>query len=173
MATLWHKLKSVSIEVQTTIHMRLPVCQLQTEEPLENARGKIYPAFKTKESPFLWMERPWDFWEIGSHVYPQDTDEVTQEILTDSILRSSSREFSNTILFQFVFIIYGRILSWPLRAWWVTNVMVSSNRQIIVCCAGREWESVFAAHMCDSFAMQEYGKHPTSTTEPYWTGVFV
>lgn len=53
------------------------------------------------------MEKPWDFWEIGSHVYPQDTDEVTQEILTDSILRSSSREFSNTFLFQFVFIIYS------------------------------------------------------------------
>lgn len=53
MATLWHKLKSVSIEVQTTIRMRLPVCQLQTEEPLENAGGKIYPGFKTKESPFF------------------------------------------------------------------------------------------------------------------------
>lgn len=53
------------------------------------------------------MERPWDFWEIGSHVYLQDTDEVTQEILTDSILRSSSREFSNTFLFQLVFIIYS------------------------------------------------------------------
>jgi len=53
MATLWQKLKSVSIEEQTTIHIRLPVCQLQTEEPLESARGKICPAFKTKESPFF------------------------------------------------------------------------------------------------------------------------
>lgn len=100
----------------------LPFTFSRQSSSQKHTRGQICPVFLTKASVcfFLWMEQPWDFWEIGSHVYPQETDEITQEILTPAFRNFLMLSCSNLSL------LYS------------ANIMRSSNRQMIVCCAGRE-----------------------------------